>query len=218
MKSMNSTRIFKTVVFSVSAATLVVSLLLVSAPTWAAQCGEATWPTQPGMSNGRFVGTLTATCVFSHQESRQIANLESAIISGLPQQYAAIHSGPKAEEFEGIASQYWDVSSREKQNGDDVEIRKDVHLATSPSHLVMANTSTEIKASGNAAFLKAVTNRFEVHIAQTEGDVVIISRTVEIAKPWYAPSGTFVNRVKSAVRETFEPEAKAVAEDWETHF
>ncbi len=169
------------------------------------QCGLETWVGEPGMRGNRFVGAITSVCEAVLASSRGDVGRLQDRLSDAALRENEVHQGPIDETYEGLPSIRMDLTSRRTEMGENLVLRLDLHLASDDrSRLVFDSLSTKIEGSGNAQYLKKLDTRMEVSRASEEGRFrFATTHAVQIEKPWYAPTGVFVSKLKGGLREQY---------------
>lgn len=161
-------------------------------------CLPSRWVSEPAkIANGRYGAEITATCMIHPQLGGDLGKLAGYELDQVWQR-ATIHAGPVAETFEGIPSQFVDLTAQGAGKNFSVEVRTDLHVATDlTSRFVSASRSTRIQGTGYGEFLKAASTRVQIQKGTVEsGDVAVITVKGEISKPWYIPEGTLLSEAR----------------------
>lgn len=169
------------------------------------QCGPERWVGEPGMRADRFVGAMTSECEAALAGSRGDVGRLQDRLSDATLRENEIHAGPIEETYEGLPSVRFDLTSRRTELGESLVLRLDLHLASDDlSRLVFDSLSTKIEGGGNAQYLKRLDTRMAVDRASDDGRFrFAMTNAVEVEKPWYAPTGIFVSKLKEGLREQY---------------
>jgi hypothetical protein len=184
------------------------------------RCGAAQWVTEPKkIASGRYGAEIKIRCDIEPQQGGDLAKLESGLLDQAKQQ-GTIHSGPTDEQFESMPSRYMDWSYFHKGKDFEVEVRQDVHVARDPLvRLVVDSKSTDVKATGNAQYLKQLAVRVEVQkTTDPRKDAVFVNISGEITKPWFIPEGILLSEAKKRGPGEFAKGAEKAAEDLEKSY
>lgn len=169
-------------------------------------CAAPSWVGTPAMdSQGRLEATLEAICKIVADEHASIDALDHNLIASIPGQFK-VRSGPTEEEWQDLPSVSFAVTDSSVQNGDHVTLQEDLHIASDDkTEMVYVSHSTSIQGSGNAAYLKVLDVTEEVtQDSQQENTFNLkVTQSVQLAKPWYAPSGIFVSEAKKSLNSSF---------------
>ena len=189
------------------ALTLALAGILLSPSANATQraCSAPQWAGNPGMNgNGRLEATLFSACRIQLDSQGSIATLNQNLQNSLMSENQ-IHRGPENASHLGMPAVYFDMTTKiTEENGDKSVIRKDVHVASNQTnHLVYDFHSTHITGSGNAALLKLVKYKQEITKESEASIRLVVTQTVELEKPWYAPKDIFISQAKKALLASF---------------
>lgn len=136
---------------------------------------------------------------------KKLSPFQSTVIAAI-QGESHVNSGPVSETYQDLPSQVLDVTDHTADDHGTLDVRRTIHIATDgESRLIYNNVSTEIKGTGDSGYLRSFISNYEIKAsADNTGVVVHFENQVEIAKPWYAPSGIFMREAQRSVRLDFE--------------
>jgi hypothetical protein len=178
-------------------------------------------------SHQRLEATITASCTIKVSSPSGIAALNQNILKTIPLGNT-VYSGPTPEEYQGMASTYFDVSNKSTEGGNTVIARFNIHVATdSNTKLLETWTSQSISGTGNSQYLKVLNFQEEVtrdaRGIGPEEEIVDpaessdsfqfkITQSLELEKPWYAPKELFISKAKEGILSDFVTTANKDAE------
>lgn len=165
-------------------------------------CQVLKWTHGPDYEEGVFHGTIQADCEFKGLGSGKFAELNRLLGREIISKAKQVHSGPCDEIFEGIPSQYFDLTETTEEEGIDA-IRSDVHLATNhQSRLMLISLSKEIIASGASQNVKRVDKGLTVTPLTKENSYELqIAVSTEVEKPALVPVNVFIRRATEVMEE-----------------
>ena len=179
-------------------------------------CSDATWVGTPGMESGNFVAVREGKCVIQLPQEGQLPKLDQFLLSEIAAS-KTIHAGPIEETYRELPSVRFDVTVEQSDGGSNsVTVRQDAHIATDLKERLMYETlSKSVAGSGQAGYLRKLDTFIEVTRLGTPGSFELkLNTLIKIDKPWYAPTGTFVNQAKQMVIELFQKSRAQLAKDF----
>jgi len=169
-------------------------------------CTAPTWVGKPAVnSQNQLEAKIQSTCTLKPDSAGSISALNQSIVDSISKENT-VNSGPTPESRDDLSGVSFDVTNVSEQEGDQVTIRKDLHLdSDGTSRILYVAHATSIEGSGNAAFLKALDITQEVTQGDPEQNVftLTVTQAVKIEKPWYAPAGVFLSQGTSKVKSSF---------------
>jgi hypothetical protein len=177
--------------------------LLISAGAHASQwsCESPRWVGDPSMQNDRFVGTLVAGCVLQLDHEADLAGLSRHLLESV-KSARTVNEGPVSETYHGLPGVRYDVTVY--YPADKMTMRQNLHVATDQTGLLVYETdSTSVQAPGFAGYLRSLNVEFEISKGAVTGTAQFNMKTsIEVARPWFAPSGIFFSEAqKNAINQ-----------------
>lgn len=167
-------------------------------------CEKANWKEDPKVEEGLFSAVIQTRCTVSDKREDGI----SWLFQKLQKEYLRkekydIHEGPTVFEQKGFSGIRYDLTDKLSDDESELAIRQKVTLLTDlRSELGYKTTSTEIKASGLAAYLQYVAFETEVK-AMKDFYQIKIENEVRVERPWYALGFLFKPMSASITEEKF---------------
>jgi hypothetical protein len=163
------------------------------------------------MQNGNFVGVLEGTCEFRLGHEADLPALDRHLLESVSSAQK-VHEGPIEDTYEGLPGVRYDITTNYPGSGN-VTIRQNLHVATDTTTRVVYETdSTSVQATGFASFLRKLDVEFQVSkTGQPAAAGFKMRVAIQVAKPWYAPSGIFFSEAqKSAITQYNKSRDEAV--------
>lgn len=177
-----------------------------SAPKWVREPSRDS-STQGG--NNFHAASLESTCRIQPRLGGDLARLKTFSLEELKSR-GTILSGPDDEIFEGLPGERLPGSHVRymlpiKTAEVELTLWQDIHIATDGTSVWVSSTrSTRIQGKGDAAYVrKADTEVVIRHSGPGLEDEARITFYTEVQKPWYAPEGVFVERLKETLPAQF---------------
>lgn len=167
-------------------------------------CEKAQWKEDPKVEEGLFSAVIQTRCKVTDKRDDGI----SWLFQKLQKEYLRkdkyeIHDGPTAFEDQGFSGIRYDLTDKLSDDGSELAIRQKVTLLTDlKKELGYKTKSTEIKASGLAAYLQFVAFETEVK-AMKDFYQIKIENEVRVEKPWYALGFLFQPMSASITEDKF---------------
>lgn len=168
-------------------------------------CQAPSWDTEPKAKGGSiYVAAMSTRCKLQPKLGGDFGKLQAFSIQQLKAR-GQILTGPIDENFEGLPSQFIHYKLPIKTAKLEVTMWQDIHLATDgTSKFVSVTRSTKIQGKGNAEYLKKGDTRVVITKSSTRGeDIAELEFYTEVEKPWFAPEGIFISKLKEMVPSQF---------------
>jgi hypothetical protein len=169
-------------------------------------CGDLVWTTPAGVGdNGELTGVASVTCNLQALSGGGFPELENFELAQIKKQATQIHSGPTAGTDQGLPSQTYDFDMNLTFSGTEVDAHELETLATDEkTHLVSQMNTESITGSSYDQYLKEFNLTLDVKptAAQTGYYTAVVSVSIDMSKPWFAPSSIFQTDVVNAVQST----------------
>ncbi len=188
---------------------IVLSLFAQSAQAFS--CGTERWVTPPALREGKFMGTLEASCTVK-KTGGDLREVESYFRSKILAQVTTRHEGPVADHSLGLPGVLFDVTVRHEGG----TLRNVVKLATdSRDALAYDARSKQVSLPGIAGYLRKLDVIFRVTRVNDDSFKVVLTNTTHVAKPALAPAGIFLGIAKDKARDEFLVQLAKLAQEIE---
>jgi len=177
-------------------------------------CDTGKWLSQPELDeDGIFTAVRGSECIVTSPGGK-VLNLDRYLLSRVGHG-TTVNEGPIDEIYEGLPGVRYDLSMRLENDGNPMVIRSDVHFATDQKErFIYASQSKDIEASGTAGYLQKITEKVLVVALPENRFQFSLASSIDVAKPWYAPSGTFKTQMEKAFIKNFNSERDERIPHW----
>ena len=190
---------------------MAIVLSLLTSPAQAFSCGSERWVTPPALREGKFMGTLEASCTVK-KTGGDLRQVESYLRNNVLAQVTTRHEGPIADHSLGFPGVSFDVTVRH----DGGSIRNLIKIATDGRDALTYDArSKQISLSGLAGYLRKLDVIFKVTRIDADSFKVTLTNTTHVAKPALAPGGIFLGMAKDKAREEFLVQLPKLAKEIE---
>jgi len=169
------------------------------------KCDESFWKESPQLEDGIFSATIQTDCRVEAKRKDGIAWLYQKLQKEYQKKEKyEIHQGPIPLRKGNLEGLKYDLTDKLNEEDSDLAIRQNVELFTDlVSELFYHTQSTDIQASGTAAYLKEVFFGTEVR-ALPDAYEVRLQNQVRIERPWFALGFLFKPMSASITESKFE--------------
>lgn len=180
---------------------------LMAPPAQGYECEAPTWQTEPQAkpgAKGVYQAAMKTSCKLYPSLGGDFGKLQSFSLEQLKVR-GQILTGPIDETYAALPSLYVHYKLPIKTKKIEVTMWQDIHLATDGvERFVSSTASTKIEGKGMADYLKKADVRIEIEKAPAAGEhTAVISFYSEMEKPWYAPEGMLISKLKELVPTQF---------------
>lgn len=190
---------------------LVIVLSLFTSPTHAFTCGGERWVTAPALREGKFMGTLEASCTIN-KTGGDLRQLETHFRSKVLAHVTTRHEGPVADHSLGLPGVLFDVTVRHEGG----TLRNLVKIATDGRDAFAYDArSKQVSLPGMAGYLRKLDVIFKVTRVDGDGFKLTLTNTTHVAKPALAPGGIFLGIAKDKARDEFLVQLPKLAQEVE---
>jgi len=190
---------------------LAIVLSLLTSNGHAFTCGAERWVTPPALRQGKFMGTLEASCALKKTDG-DIRQLETHFRNKLLAQVITRHEGPVADHTLGLPGVLFDVTVRHEGG----TLRNLVKLATDGRDALAYDArSTQVSLPGMAGYLRKLDVVFKVTRLDEDSFTVTLTNTTHVSKPTLAPGGVFLGIAKDKARDEFLVQLPKLAQEIE---
>jgi hypothetical protein len=167
-------------------------------------CGAVAWTPNSGLNGALFDGGLVSDCTVKGTKGTGFPTLQDFVVRKVTSE-SRVNAGPNSETYVGLPGVKYDVTLTIKSSQGDVELRQDVHIATdNVNRLVFDSFSTDVSGTGYAEYLKRLDVTIDVIKTAKAGTYTIhVGNATQIEKPWFAPEGMFLEKIKPAMEQKF---------------
>lgn len=169
------------------------------------ECSPSAWVGEPKLEDGVFRSTRSVNCRIKNTDQALVPRIY-AYLKGKIEGSKTIHisSGPvqtSGHEMAGISYQAVD-----KQEEDSLTIDEELTLKSDQkSNLLYKVDSKKIEGSGNSSFLRKVFFGFYLNDDPDPKYLnVVLTNTIQVERPWYAPAPIFESVAKGKAEDKFE--------------
>ena len=190
---------------------LAIVLSLFTSSAQAFTCASERWVAAPALREGKFMGTLEASCTLK-KTGGDLSQVESYFRNKILAQVTTRHEGPVADHTLGLPGVLFDVTVRHEGG----TIRNLVKIATDGRDALAYDArSKQISLSGLAGYLRKLDVIFKVTRIDADSFKVTLTNTTHVAKPALAPGGIFLGIAKNKAREEFLVQLPKLAQEIE---
>jgi hypothetical protein len=190
---------------------LAIVLSLFTSPTHAFTCGTERWVTPPALREGKFMGTLEASCTLK-KTGGDVRQLDAHFRSKVLAQVTTRHEGPLADHTLGLPGVLFDVTVRHEGG----TLRNLVKIATDGRDAFAYDArSKEVSLPGMAGYLRKLDVIFKVTRVDSDSFKLTLTNTTHVAKPTLAPGGIFLGIAKDKARDEFLVQLPKLAQEVE---
>ena len=167
-------------------------------------CSDVAWSPDSGLHDSLFDGELLSDCTLKATKGTGFPTLEQYVIQKVTTE-SKVTAGPTDETYQGMRGVLYDVLLAFKTSQGDINIREDVHVATDKeTKLAFHSFSTDVSGTGYAQYLKKLNVVIDVSKVDQAGNYIVkIDSVTQIEKPWFAPEGMFLEKIKPAMEQKF---------------
>jgi hypothetical protein len=179
--------------------------------SFAFDCGPSSWQAPPALREGKFMGTLQASCTLI-KRGGDPRKLDEHFTTKLARETVTRHAGPVADNTLGLPGVLFDLTVRHESGS----MRNLVKLATDGRDVFLYDArSKEIRLSGMDGYLRKLDNVFRLERTGAEDFRFTLTTTTHVAKPALAPGPVFLGIAKDKARDQFVLELRKLAEEIE---
>lgn len=180
---------------------------LLAPPSPGYVCEAPAWKTEPQAKPGEkgiYQAAMTTSCRLYPTLGGDFGKLQNFSLEQLKVR-GVILTGPIDETYAALPSLYVHYKLPIKTKKIEVTMWQDIHLATDGEERFVSSTaSTKIEGKGMAEYLKKADVRIEIQKSPNPGEhSAVISFYSEMEKPWYAPEGVLISKLKELVPAQF---------------
>lgn len=190
---------------------LAIVLGLFTSSVQAFTCGSERWVTPPALREGKFMGTLEASCTVK-KAGADLRQVESYFRNKVLAQVTTRHEGPVADHTLGLPGVLFDVTVRHEGG----TLRNLVKIASDGRDALAYDArSKQVSLPGMAGYLRKLDVIFKINRIDAESFKVTLTNTTHVAKPALAPGGIFLGIAKDKARDEFLVQLPKLAQEIE---
>ncbi len=146
---------------------------------------------------------LRSTCTVTHPSKEGFKSLHEFFLARLTKLGTLKNQG-KSETLHSLPGKVWQVEDRFQQNGDDMIVQNQTHIASDDkTRLISSTFSDSVEGTGNSKYVTYLDSVVDVTSSDGLTFKVVFDGTIKLDKPWIVPTSWFANGAETGAVDAF---------------
>jgi len=167
------------------------------------KCNTASFSKTPSWNGSIYTVPLRSTCTVTHPSKEGFKSLHEFFLARLTK-LGTLKTQGKSETLHSLPGKVWLVEDRFQQNGDDMIVQNETHIASDDkTRLISSTYSQSVEGTGNSKYVTYLDSVVDVTSKDGKTFKVVFDGTIQLDKPWLVPTSWFASGAEEGATSAF---------------